>query len=170
MTTTKAERVLVPAPLTAEAFRPFGDVIAAAAAETAIPINAGHCTRFHDLAGVDAAADGGRAGISIFRATPLAAPIAIAVMERHPLGSQAFIPLQKRPFLVVVAPPGELDPDAVRAFRAAPGQGVNYARGVWHHFLLALEEVSDFLVVDRIGPGENLEERDLPPDQRWTIR
>ena len=81
------------------------------------------------------------------------------MLERHPLGSQAFLPLGERPYLVVVAPPGAPpSPASVRAFLAAPGQGVNYAPGVWHHPLLALDAVSDFWVIDRAGPGDNCEE------------
>jgi ureidoglycolate lyase len=102
----------------------------------------------------------GRAGISLFRSTPLPSPI-LRVMERHPFGSQAFMPLSGRPYLVVVAPPGDFDPGAVEAFLATPDQGVNYAPGVWHHFLLALEAESDFLVIDRLAPDENCDEVEL---------
>lgn len=99
----------------------------------------------------------GRPAISLFRAKPLDR-LDLTMMERHPLGSQAFMPLSGRPYLVVVAPPGPLEPAAIQAFLAAPSQGVNYAPGVWHHALLALEAVSDFLVVDRAGPEENCDE------------
>ena len=151
-------RPLTPEPLTAEAFAPFGDVIEASAA-TAMPINYGWTTRFDALA--DVAVGDGRATISIFRSKPLAPPV-LKIFERHPLGSQAFMPLQGRPFLVAVAPPGDFDAAKVRVFRAAATQGVNYARGTWHHFLLALDAESDFLVVDRDGgPGENLDEIEL---------
>jgi ureidoglycolate lyase len=84
------------------------------------------------------------------------------MLERHPRGSQAFIPQNDKPYLVVVAPAGELDPSKLRAFVSRGWQGVNYARGVWHHPLLALGEVSDFLVVDRGGEGHNCDEQDLP--------
>ncbi|VVG74326.1 ureidoglycolate hydrolase [Pandoraea apista] len=84
------------------------------------------------------------------------------MLERHPLGSQAFIPLKTTPYLVVVAPAGELDVSQMRAFVSEGWQGVNYARGVWHHPLLALHEVSDFVVVDRGGEGHNCDEQDLP--------
>ena len=162
-------RVLRPEPLTADAFRLFGDVIEAGADAVSFTINGGSTTRFHDLANVDVGEDGGCAGISLFRATPLPPPIAITCMERHPLGSQAFVPLQQRPFLIAVAPAGDFDASAIRVFRAGPSQGVNYARGVWHHFLLALGDVSDFLVVDRIGPGDNIEEVVLAEGDRVII-
>jgi len=151
-------REATPEPLTADAFAPFGDVIEASAA-TAMPINYGWTTRFNAL--TDVAVGDGHAIISIFRSKPLAPPV-LKIFERHPLGSQAFMPLQGRPFLVAVAPPGDFDAAKVRVFRAAATQGVNYARGTWHHFLLALEAESDFLVVDRDGgPGENLDEIEL---------
>jgi ureidoglycolate lyase len=148
-------REVSPEPLTAEAFAPFGDVIEASERAERIPINYGYTTRFNDLAGIDVG--DGRAIVSLFRARPLAPPI-LKIFERHPLGSQAFVPLEGRPYLVAVAPPGDFDADAVQVFRAAASQGVNYAKGVWHHFLLPLEAESDFLVVDRAGPGENLDE------------
>lgn len=153
-------RSLAPEPLTADAFAPFGDVIEATDAAEAVPINYGWTTRFNALA--DVAVGDGRAIISIFRSKPLTPPV-LKVFERHPLGSQAFMPLSGRPFLVAVAPPGDFDPARVRLFRAAATQGVNYARGTWHHFLLALEAESDFLVVDREGPGDNLDELELAP-------
>ena len=146
---------LTPELLTADAFAPFGDVIEASERAEVMPINYGWTTRFHALA--DVAVGDGHAIISILRSRPLT-PLVLKVFERHPLGSQAFMPLSGRPFLVAVAPRGDFDPAAVRIFRAEAGQGVNYGRGTWHHFLLALEAESDFLVVDREGAGENLEE------------
>jgi ureidoglycolate lyase len=124
-------------------------------------INYGYSQRFHDLAQIDTAQNDGRTGISIFRSTPLPLPILIRLLERHPLSSQAFFPLSPRPYLVVVAPPGDLDEEAIRVFLAQPGQGVNYRAGTWHHFCLALEAESDFLVVDRIGTGPNCDELEL---------
>lgn len=161
-------RDLVPEPLTADAFAPFGEVIEASGRAEQIAINYGATTRFNDLADVEVGADG-RAIVSIFRSRPLD-PVVLKVFERHPLGSQAFMPLQGRRYLVAVAPRGDFDPAAVRVFRAAPGQGVNYARGVWHHYLLALEAESDFLVVDREGPGENLDELFLDEAQQIRVR
>ena len=96
--------------------------------------------------------------VSIFRSTPVTLPFTLTVMENHPLGSQAFMPLSGRPYIVVVAPQGPFDAGKIEAFRAAPGQGVNFRPGTWHHFNLALEAVSDFLVIDRDGRGDNCEE------------
>ena len=151
-------------PLTPEAFAPFGQVIAPEAAQRVFPINAGNTLRFHDLAQVECVGDGGHVGISLFRGQPRALPFAVTMLERHPLGSQAFVPLSKTPYLIVVATSPEATP---RAFLACDGQGVNYRRGTWHHPLLALDAVSDFLVVDRIGPGNNCEEATLA--QAWLL-
>lgn len=150
-----------PEVLTAEAFAPFGDVIEINPFKPHLSINYGNTQRFHDLAKVDVSNGGGRPGISIFRSKPLPTPIQIRLLERHPLSSQAFFPLSPHPYLVVVAPPGDLDESAIRVFLAQPGQGVNYHAGTWHHFCLALEGESDFLVVDRIGKGPNCDEKEL---------
>lgn len=144
--------------LTAEAFAAFGDVIEAAAARDTYAVNEGTAQRFHDLARVDTDAEGGRTLISIFRAQARSLPFAIRMLERHPLGSQAFIPLQGQRYLVVVAQTPEALP---RVFLADAGQGINYHRGSWHHPLIALDSAGDFLVVDRGGPGHNCDEVSL---------
>jgi len=153
-------RRIVPQPLTADAFAAFGEVIEAGDPGSALVINRGQTLRFHDLARVDVADGGGRTALSIFRGEPLT-PCLLTVFECHPLGSQAFIPLGGDAYLVAVAPAGDFDPAAITIFRAAPDQGVNYAKGVWHHFLLPLNEASEFLIIDREGPGDNLMEIDL---------
>lgn len=143
-------------PLTAQAFAPFGDVLEAAGAPDRL-INQGMCGRWHDRARLDFGADG-RAGISVFRAEPRALPLQIEMLERHPKGSQAFIPMGADPFLVIVAPDAGDRPGAPRAFLTAPGQGVNYLRAVWHGVLTPLHAPGLFTVIDRIGPSANLEE------------
>jgi ureidoglycolate lyase len=144
--------------LTRENFAAFGDVIETAGAHH-YAINQGTTERFHDLGEVDVASEGGKPLLNIFRGEPFACPIPIRMVERHPLGSQAFVPLSPRPYLVVVAEPGDDGrPGPLHAFMSTAGQGVNYRRNVWHHPLLSLEAVSEFLVVDRGGPGDNLEE------------
>ena len=147
-------------PLTRTAFEPFGDVIELDGAKQ-IPINLGTTIRFHDLARIDVEDEGGRAIVNLFRGQPRDLPFEVSMLERHPLGSQAFLPLNDRPYLVVVAPAGELDPSQIRAFVTRGWQGVNYAKGVWHHPLLSLDQVSDFIVVDRSGSGRNLDEISL---------
>ena len=168
LATTQAKAIeLKVEPLTHEAFAPFGDVIEASDSVHHFTINAGNTERYHDLANVDVGADG-KAIVSIFRGQPRELPFTVAMMERHPKGSQAFIPMSGRPYLVVVADKNS-KPTAgdLRCFLAQPGQGVNYAKGVWHHPLLALYETSDFLVVDRSGPGGNCDEVGL--DERGVI-
>jgi ureidoglycolate lyase len=152
---------LRPEPLTREAFAPFGDVIEASEAARHFTINAGNTERYHDLAKIDAGPDG-KVIVSIFRGQPRQLPFQVEMMERHPLASQAFIPMSGRPYLVVVAPPG-VPPTArdLRVFLARGDQGVNYAAGVWHHPLLALDAVCDFLVVDRSGSRPNCDEIQL---------
>jgi ureidoglycolate lyase len=162
-------RELNPEPLTAEAFAPFGRVIEASDAAVKLDINQGHAVRYDRLAEIDAADGGGTGAISLFRARPLAEPV-LKTFERHPLGSQSFVPLSGRPYLVAVAPPGDFDPAAIRLFRAEGHQGVHYGKGVWHHFLLVLDADSDFLVVDRCGAGDNCQEIELAPADRIQVR
>ncbi|MEA3060413.1 MAG: ureidoglycolate lyase [Sphingomonadales bacterium] len=149
-------REMTPEPLTAEAFAPFGRLIEASDAAVKLDINHGHAIRYDRLAEIDVGDEGGSGAVSLFRAQPLDDPV-LRVFERHPLGSQTFVPLGAYPYLVAVAPAGRFDPAHIRLFRAEARQGVHYAKGVWHHFLLVLEE-SDFLVIDRFGPGDNCEE------------
>ena len=145
-------------PLDRSTFSPFGDVIELAGAVSNV-INDGTARRFSNLASIDVAFGGGRAALHVYRARPRPFPIRISAMERHPLGSQAFVSLDQHPFVVVVSPDEAGRPGPPRAFLASAGQGVNYRRGTWHHPLLVLRDPSHFLVVDREGPGANLEER-----------
>jgi ureidoglycolate lyase len=150
-------RTLTATPLTREAFAPFGDVIETEGAQH-YPINDGKCERFHDLARVEATGDNARVLVNLFRGAPYAFPLRLEMVERHPLGSQAFYPLSPRPFLVVVCPNEAGKPGTPRAFLTAPGQGVNYHRNVWHGVLTPIGAPQDFIVVDRGGDGVNLEE------------
>ena len=147
------------APLTREAFAPFGDVVDTAGVR-AIAINQGFAQRWDGQARIDVDSGGGSVNVSLFCAQPRPQPIDIALMERHPLGSQLFAPMQDRPWLVVVCADPR-DPASYRAYAATGRQGVNYARNIWHHPLLVLDADSRFLVVDRTGPGNNLEEYEL---------
>lgn len=149
-------RLLSPEPLTREAFRPFGDVIEMEGSAH-VTINQGFAERFNDLAHMDVAAEGGSPNVSLFLGAPRGLPIEIRLMERHPLGSQIFYPLQDRPWLMLVAEDVQ-DAASYRAFTASGRQGVNYARNVWHHPLLVLDAESRFIIIDRKGPGNNLEE------------
>jgi ureidoglycolate lyase len=160
-------RELTPEPLTAEAFAPFGGVIEASDAAVKLDINQGHATRYDRLAEIDVAEGGGTGAISLFHARPLG-ELVLRVFERHPLGSQTFFPLSGRPYLVAVAPAGPFDPVKIRLFRAEPDQGVHYRKGAWHHFLLVLDE-SDFLVIDRAGPGDNCDEVELAREDHIRV-
>lgn len=142
-------------PLTAEAFAPFGDVIEATGAPDKI-INQGLCGRHHDLAHMDFS--DGRAGISLFKAELRTLPLRLEMVERHPLGSQAFIPMSDDAFLVIVAQDLGGRPDTPIAFMTTPGQAINFARNTWHGVLTPLSGTGLFAVVDYIGTGNNLEE------------
>jgi len=148
---TSTVRLLQVQPLSAEAFKPFGDVIQANDAAKHFSINQGYAERYDRLALVDANDLCGQAGISIFRAKARPMPMELSVLEKHPLGSQAFMPMSGHAYLVVVAPGGNApEIDKAQCFLASATQGVNYAKGTWHHPLLALHD-GDFLVVDRSG-------------------
>jgi len=144
-------------PLTREAFAPFGQVIEAEGA-THYPINAGKCERYHDLANIELAGSRARPVISLLHSKGFALPFALMMVERHPLGSQAFYPLSQNPFLVVVASDIAGHPGTPRAFLTGPGQGVNIAMNTWHGVLTPIGPEADFLCVDRAGDGSNLEE------------
>ncbi len=142
-------------PITAQAFAPFGDILEAVGEADKI-INQGLCGRFHDRAKIDLA--DGRAGISIFKSEARVLPYKLEMVERHPDGSQAFIPMSFDPFLVVVAPDERGKPGRPMAFRTEAGQGINFHRNIWHGVLTPLAEPGLFAVIDRIGEGANLEE------------
>ncbi|EKE43280.1 ureidoglycolate hydrolase [Oceaniovalibus guishaninsula JLT2003] len=158
-------RTLIARPLDAASFAPFGDVLEAAGAPDRL-INEGMCGRFHDRARLDFA--DGRAGISIFQAQARALPYRLDLLERHPEGSQAFMPMHENPWLVIAAPDEDGTPGTPVAFLAGPGQAVNLHRGVWHGVLCPLADPGLFAVVDRIGTGANLEEHKLADP--WTVR
>jgi len=160
-------RIVVAEPLTRAAFAPFGDVIDTDW-ENHYPINAGKCQRYHDLARVEAEGPNARVLISIFKGTPYPFPLTLSMVERHPFGSQAFMPLSPAPFLVVVCPDGPDGPGTPHAFVTGPGQGVNYRRNTWHAVLTPIGAPQDFLVVDRGGDGNNLEEHHFA--EPWQVR
>ena len=139
-------------PLTQDAFAPFGKVIEADPASMRY-INGGTTERYHALTEVEAVGEDAKVIINLFRGSPRAFPYTVGMMERHPFGSQSFSPLDDRPWLVVVAEDEGGKPGRPQVFRAGGRQGVNYRRNVWHHPLIAIGAVSDFLVVDRLGVG-----------------
>lgn len=151
-------------PITAEAFAPFGDVLDCAGDPDKI-INQGKCGRYHDRAALDF--QEGRAGISLFRAEPRSFPYKLDLLERHPEGSQAFVPMSEHGFLVIVAPDEGGKPGAPLAFVTSPGQAINFHCGTWHGVLTPLHAPGLFAVIDRVGEGANLEEHWL--EQPVTI-
>jgi len=153
-------------PLTREAYAPFGQVIEIEGAQH-YPINGGMTERYHDLARVELGGVHPRPLISIARGQPYTLPLTLKMVERHPFGSQAFYPLSQRPFLSIVCPDEGGIPGTPRAFMCSPGQGINMAMNTWHGVLTPLGEVSDFLIIDRGGDGNNLEEYFF--DQPWIV-
>ena len=149
-------------PLTAVGFAPFGEVLEASGNADKL-INQGLCRRFHDRARLEFGE--GRAGISIFDAEPRSLPCDLAMMERHPLGSQAFVPMHSNEWLVVAAPDAGGAPGTPVAFLAAPGQGINLRRGVWHGVLTPLHAPGLFAVIDRIAGGD--EDPDANFEEHW---
>ena len=146
---------IIAQPLTKETFAPFGDVLELRDRPDKM-INQDMCGRHHDLADLDFA--DGRAGISLFDAIPRELPYHFNLVERHPLGSQAFIPMSMSPFLVIVAEDLDGTPGTPRAFITRAGQGINFHRNTWHGVLTPLHAPGLFAVIDRIGDGANLQE------------
>ena len=162
---TAADRQIRLKPLTEKAFAEFGDVLAAKAKPDQI-INQGMCGRHHDLAKL-AFAEGGKAGISLFDATPRALPYTLDMMERHPKGSQAFVPMHDASFLVIVAADEDGQPGLPQAFLTAPHTGINIYKNIWHGVLTPLSAPGLFAVIDRIGNDTNLEEHWF--DEAYTV-
>lgn len=152
---------LTPSPLTRERFAPYGDVIEASVNRTAA-MNAARFERFDDLCRIDMP-DDGQVAVSIARcrvATTL--PYRIDTVERHPLGSQAFVPLTPCRMIVVVAPAEEsVEADDLRAFVTNGRQGINYHRGTWHMPLIAFSAGQEFLIIDRAAGAPNCDEHSL---------
>ncbi len=146
-----------PAPLTQKYFCEYGDVLEIENREHFL-INDGMCKRFDHLSKVTADHGVGQSSISIFRGQPYSLPLEVKLLERHPLGSQAFMPLHSDPFLVIVADDFNGRPTTPKVFFTNGAQGVNIHENTWHGVLTPLFTECDFLVIDRVGPTPNLEE------------
>lgn len=157
-------RLIKTEPLTADAFAPFGDLLDCSGDPDKI-INQGKCGRYHDRATLDFS--DGRAGISLFKADLRNLPHTLDLLERHPLGSQAFVPMSHDPFLVIVAHDENGKPGTPRAFLTQAGQAINIHRNTWHGVLTPLSGTGLFTVIDRIGDGDNLQEHWL--DTPYTV-
>ena len=156
-------------PLTREDFAPFGDVIEMEGHQSS-PMNYGMAERYHALAEVETLGDDARAIISLVKSTQYGLPHTVNIMERHPLGSQAFIPLDATPFIVIVAPPDDtLNPAAIQAFKSNGKQGINYHRGVWHCPLLTPFAQMNFILVERAGSGNNCDEVALREGDQYLL-
>lgn len=155
--------------LTREDFNPFGDVIDICDNKHIITINNGLAHRHHDLAKVDVSEDNGKAIISIIDTKPTKLPLRVSLMERHPIGSQAFMPIGNSPYIILVAPKGDFDASKLCGFLAQPNQGVNYAKGTWHHACISLYQANQFLVVDRGGEGANCDFFAIPEKHNLII-
>ena len=152
--------IIKPKPITKENFKKFGDMITTADIKP-IEINNGYAKRYDGIANLNIKKDNGEATISIFSALKRSFPMKVEMMEKHPLGSQAFIPMKETIFLAFVAPEGEKpDLNKIESFIVPKGIGINYNPGIWHFPLISTEDMN-FLVVDRLGEGNNLVLHDL---------
>lgn len=159
-------RTIIIEPLTREAFEPFGAVIEAAG-EPSFLINGGLCGRYHDLARPELTDTAGAVSLSVGKSDAVELPMTLDLMERHPLGSQAFVPMNGTRILVIVAPDDSGRPGTPRAFVSNGSQGIQYKAGCWHGILAPLSGPSDFLIVDRVGSGKNIEEYHF--DEPFTV-
>ena len=149
------EKIFIPTKINRKNFSPYGDLISSDDIDY-IDINAGYAKRFDNLANIDTLNDGGKTIVSIFSASKRTFPMTIDMMEKHPLGSQAFIPMKETTFLSFVAPPGESpEISKIQSFIVPPKTGINYKPGIWHFPLISTED-TNFLVIDRKGNGNNL--------------
>ena len=158
------EKIVTPIKVTKVNFAPYGDLISSDGVEP-MNINSGYAKRFDNLANIDLSKDKGEAIVSIFSAIKRTFPMKIDMMEQHPLGSQAFIPMKETTFLVLVAPKSDKpDLNKIESFIIPPGVGINYKSGTWHFPLISTEDMN-FLVVDRKGSGDNLKIQKLEENQ-----
>ena len=155
-----------------DTFAPYGELIDCDSA-IIYECNQGRAIRYHDLLkNLDVTDKSGKVGLSIYKSIPSLIPFEVEVMECHPLGTQAFIPMtmdaQSR-YLVAVAPAGDLNPALITAFIVEGQLGINYKKGVWHLPIVALDGDMDFLTIDRIGPEKNCDEVKFSPGELRII-
>ena len=149
------DKIIIPKTITKENFSKFGDMITTKNIKP-LDINNGYAKRYDDIAKINTSKNNGETTISIFSALKRTFPMKIDMMEKHPLGSQAFIPMKETTFIAFVAPNGDKpDLNKIEAFIIPPGIGINYNPGIWHFPLISTEDMN-FLVVDRKGSGDNL--------------
>ena len=156
-------------PLTTDAFSPFGDVIDIEQSGTTETINYGLTKRHAHFSLIDTHDDNGKPVIRLFDSNPVTLPFKIIVMERHPLGTQAFINLDSNHYIIVVGRAGDFDASKLRAFIAKSSQSINYSKGTWHHYCLCLKARTRFMVIDRLGPGTNCEEEHIAKNMELLV-
>ena len=156
-------------PLTPESFSPYGDVIDSEQIGITETINYGLTKRHTRHSLVDTHANNGKTAMRLFDTEPVTLPFKIIVMERHPLGSQAFINLGVSPYMIIVGQAGNFDASKLRAFIAKSSQSINYSKGTWHHYCLCLEARTRFMVIDRLGPGSNCEEAHIAKNMEILV-
>ena len=149
------EKIIKPVKISRSNFSSYGDLISTDNISP-ININEGYAKRFDNLANLDTSKDSGKTIVSIFSALKRTFPMKIHMMEKHPLSTQAFIPMKETTFLAFVAPSGESpEIDKIQSFIIPPKMGINYKPGIWHFPLISTENIN-FLVIDRKGSGDNL--------------
>ena len=149
------EKIIKPEKISRSNFSSYGDLISTDDISP-ININEGYAKRFDNLANLDTSKDSGNTIVSIFSALKRTFPMKIHMMEKHPLSTQAFIPMKETTFLAFVAPSGESpEIDKIQSFIIPPKMGINYKPGIWHFPLISTENIN-FLVIDRKGSGDNL--------------
>ena len=149
------EKIIKPIKINRSNFATYGDLISTSDVNH-ININAGYAKRFDNLANLNTSKDGGQTIVSIFSALKRTFPMTVDMMEKHPLGTQAFIPMKETIFLSFVAPLGNSpDINKIQSFIIPPRTGINYKPGIWHFPLISTED-TNFIVIDRKGKGENL--------------
>ena len=155
--------------LSSSSFKDYGDVIDGASISSGSLINNGYTLRSSERSTVVSGDENGSAVITMFETKPIELPFRLNALERHPLSSQAFINIDNNPYIVVVAKPGDLELNEVRAFLARPDQGVNIGKGVWHHHNLCLNGTTRFVVIERSGPEDNFDEYLLQSEHSLLI-
>ena len=149
------EKIIKPVKISRSNFSSYGDLISPDDINQ-MNINEGYAKRFDNLANLDTSKDSGKTIVSIFSALKRTFPMKIHMMEKHPLSTQAFIPMKETTFLAFVAPSGESpEIDKIQSFIIPPKMGINYKPGIWHFPLISTENIN-FLVIDRKGSGDNL--------------
>ena len=149
------ETIIKPIKITRKNFATYGDLISSDDVKP-IDINAGYAKRFDNLANIITSKDDGKTIVSIFLAVKRTFPMKIDMMEKHPLGSQAFVPMKETTFITFVAPPGEKpEINNIESFVVPPKIGINYKPNIWHFPLISTEDMN-FLIIDRKGSGNNL--------------